>query len=152
MSLFRKLRSLPPAWWLACVLFMVALHRLVPGPSIIPGPLRYAGWAAIGLGAALIAWAGWSFKKAGTTVKPDGTPTSLVTGGPYRRTRNPMYLGLTFLLAGLALWMGSLTPWLGVAGFVVSIQLAIIPGEEKRAEGIFQEAYRAYKTRVRRWL
>jgi len=74
-----------------------------------------------------------------------------VTSGAFRISRHPMYLGMTTILAGTALCMGTLTPWIPVVGFVVAMSLLFIPGEERRMESRFGDAYRTYRTRTRRW-
>jgi protein-S-isoprenylcysteine O-methyltransferase Ste14 len=92
------------------------------------------------------------FRLAGTNPLPMRPTTSLVVRGPYRLTRNPMYLGLALLYAGLALlfdlgWALVLIP---VLLFVVHTQ--IVASEERYLEATFDDEYRAYRTRVRRWL
>ena len=78
--------------------------------------------------------------------------TVLVTEGAFRFTRNPMYLGLVLLLAGIAIALGSVGALLPIPVFVWIIQAWFILGEERFLEEIFGEAYLAYKSRVRRWL
>lgn len=92
------------------------------------------------------------FKEAGTEVPPSRPATALVRGGPYRFSRNPMYLGMLILLvaAGLAiglLWTIALAP----AVFVV-MDRAVIPREEAYLERRFGDEYRLYRSEVRRWL
>ena len=124
----------------------------LPWPGIDDAPARIIG-AAIGVaGLALGAWAFATFLRAGTQIRPDQQATILITHGPYRRWRNPMYLAEVMILLGLAelthnVWFAILAPVFGVAVTV----LAIIP-EERHLEARFGEAYHAYKERTRRWL
>ena len=93
-----------------------------------------------------------SFTRAGTPVVPFERSTTLVTGGSYRFTRNPMYLGMVLLLSGVAALLGTLSPWLVIPIFTAVIQTNFIRGEERFLEELFGDSYRAYKTRVRRWI
>jgi protein-S-isoprenylcysteine O-methyltransferase Ste14 len=80
------------------------------------------------------------------------TASSLVTRGIYRITRNPMYLGMAFLLTGFGVWLSTPLAFVGVAFFVGYItRFQIIP-EERALNGLFGEEYRQYCQRVRRWL
>ena len=76
----------------------------------------------------------------------------LVTAGPYRFTRNPMYLGIFIMLVGIAVWVGSLPMFIAPVGFVLLMSWVFIPYEEQRLGEAFGEAYREYSTKVRRWL
>jgi protein-S-isoprenylcysteine O-methyltransferase Ste14 len=95
-----------------------------------------------------------AFRRHRTTTNPIriDAASSLVTGGVYRLTRNPMYLGLALLLSAWAAYLG--TPWalLGPLGLVVFLtRFQIIP-EERVMLGKFGAAYDAYRRRVRRWI
>lgn len=87
-----------------------------------------------------------------TAIFPHHTTTALVTSGPFRVTRNPLYLSLGLLLAGLALAMNSLAIAVMIAPWVVVMRYGVIAREERYLEGKFGEEYRAYCRRVRRWL
>jgi protein-S-isoprenylcysteine O-methyltransferase Ste14 len=94
-----------------------------------------------------------TFFRSRTTVNPlrPAKASVLVTGGIYRITRNPMYVGLAFVLTGWAVWLGSLWPFLGPVLFVAYITRFQIAPEERILRGKFSE-FDAYATRVRRWL
>jgi protein-S-isoprenylcysteine O-methyltransferase Ste14 len=110
------------------------------------------GGALVVLGIALTAIAAGSFRRAGTPVVPFEISTALVTTGLYRLTRNPMYLGLALALVGVAVLLGTLSPFLPIPVFVWIIQAQFIRGEERFLEEIFGAGYLAYKSRVRRWI
>ena len=93
-----------------------------------------------------------AFRGVGTGIVPFDPATALVTGGLYRYTRNPMYLGMVLLLVGVAIALGSLGAWLPIPVFVWIIQARFIVGEERFLEQTFGESYVAYKRGVRRWL
>jgi protein-S-isoprenylcysteine O-methyltransferase Ste14 len=115
-------------------------------------PLRYAGIALIVAGLALALVAARHFKQSGTPLKPFSRSTALVTAGPYRFTRNPMYLGLAVVLVGVALALESLTPFFVIPVFVAIITAAFIVPEEAMLKERFGDAYTDFQGRVRRWL
>jgi protein-S-isoprenylcysteine O-methyltransferase Ste14 len=146
-----KPRILPPVYLLIAVLAMSALHAFLPVRQLIQWPWRWAGVGLIvfALVPGVSAVRGFILRK--TTLKPGGVSSQLITDGPYRFTRNPMYLGMTLLLAGTAVLLGSLGPWLIVPLFVYVINHNIIPIEEAMLVEAFGEEYRQYRARVRRW-
>jgi protein-S-isoprenylcysteine O-methyltransferase Ste14 len=131
---------------------MFVLDRYFPIQKIITSPFNYSG-AFVGLcGLALSASGVFSFKKAGTAIKPFESSTVLVTDGLYRCTRNPMYLGMVILLIGVASYLGSLTPFIIIPVFFLIIQQCFIKHEEPFLENIFGQEYLDYKDKVRRWI
>ena len=78
--------------------------------------------------------------------------TALVTSGPYRVTRNPMYVGMAFLYAGLALSLGVIWALALLPAVLLMVDRLVIAREERYLEAKFGEEYRDYKRRVRRWL
>ena len=123
--------------------------RLVP-PSL-ERPVCLAGSALALLGLAFGGWAFGTFLKARTTPHPNHPVSALVTWGPYRVSRNPMYVGLSAGFVGLALVAN--TPWLArdAPVRVVHSRRLVIDREETYLERKFGEEYRAYKARTRRW-
>lgn len=140
----------PPVFALAAG---IAQHLLAPDRPA--GPARKvaaAGIAAAALG--LDASAVAAFRRHHTTVNPldPARASSMVTGGAYGLTRNPMYVGMAGLLTAHAVRRGGwLTP-LPVAAFVVLVDRLQIPAEEAAMEASFGEAYAHYRARVPRWL
>jgi len=108
--------------------------------------------AAVGLAIALAGVA--SFRRASTTVnptKPDSA-SRLVSAGVYRATRNPMYLGLLFVLAGWAVLLSSAAAPIVATAFVPYMNRFQIAPEERALAAMFGAEYAAYRTKVRRWL
>jgi protein-S-isoprenylcysteine O-methyltransferase Ste14 len=105
-----------------------------------------AGWVV------LAAMAIREFRGAGTTVMHTGQVSAFVTSGPFRFTRNPMYLGLALLQAGVAFVLGNVWVLLFVPLSIVVIDRVVIAGEERYLEAKYGADYAAYRTRVRRWL
>ena len=145
-------KIIPPAYLLTSLLLMFVLDRYFPVKNIVTSTFNYSG-IFIGLcGITLTANGALSFKRAGTAIKPFETSTILVTDKLYRFTRNPMYLGMVLILIGMAIYLGSLTPYLVVPVFFLIMQECFIKHEEPFLENIFGEEYLDYKTRVRRWI
>jgi protein-S-isoprenylcysteine O-methyltransferase Ste14 len=111
------------------------------------GSLIIATGIAIGLASV------YSFRKARTTVLPAGRPTTaIVESGPYRFTRNPMYVAMALAYFGLSLLLNSVWPLLLLPFVLVLVDLSVIRREEKYLVAKFGEPYREYCMRVRRWL
>ena len=93
-----------------------------------------------------------AFKKHGTTIKPFEESTALITGGVFRISRHPMYLGMLLILLGIATLMGSLTPFVVVVAFGISMELVFVRFEESMLEKKFGRIWLEYKRQVRRWI
>ena len=141
----------PPLIYALPLLAGLLLHHFRP-LAILPTP-----WAH-GLGALFVVLgliglpAVLAFRRAGTHPQPWRPATALVTTGPYRFTRNPMYIGFTLLYLGISLWVNSLWPVLALPLILVTIQYGVVVREEAYMERRFGEDYIAYRRRVRRWL
>jgi len=142
----------PPLLFLACLLAGWGLGLIRPLELHLPRLFRFtAGTGLLLLVVALGGWGVLTFKRQGTTPDPNGVASALLTTGPFRWSRNPLYLALSSTLAwfGLLLdsaWMLLLTPVL-----VLLLDRLVIAREEIRLRTQFGEAYRAYTRRVRRW-
>jgi protein-S-isoprenylcysteine O-methyltransferase Ste14 len=149
-----KTRIPPPVMALLAGVVMAALNRYWPLAQCLQGAQRSVGIVLALAGAATTALAMGRFRAAGTTINPldPARATALVESGLFRHTRNPMYVGLALVLAGLAAWLGSATPWLVLPGFVAAITWLQILPEEQALQALFGESYAAYCRRVPRWL
>jgi protein-S-isoprenylcysteine O-methyltransferase Ste14 len=141
----------PPLLALLCVAGALALHLMMPGHRTVfahhvVGLILTAGGVGLSFYAAAI------FGARDTTKNPYGEPTSLVTVVPYTFTRNPMYLGLSTAMFGLAVFFGSIVMLLAPIVFFVVIDRMVIPREEDNMERLFGAPYLDYKSRVRRWI
>lgn len=141
---------LPPAYFAAGVGAMLALDRFAPGARLALPP--WCGLVPAAIALLLIGWSALLFLRAGTPIEPYRDATRLVVAGPYRWSRNPIYLGLLLLLLALWLWLASLTPGVVLPAFVVLLERRIIRHEEAALAARFGAAYTLYKERVRRWL
>jgi protein-S-isoprenylcysteine O-methyltransferase Ste14 len=149
-----RLKIPPPVWWLIFGALMWGLHRAAPIAALIEKPANRLGWIFVACGAAVIATAMLQFRRARTTVNPltPAKASSLVTSGIFGYSRNPMYLGLLLVLAGWAIVLGSLGPWMALPLFLVVITKMQIEPEEAVLSVLFGGAYRSYCARVGRWL
>lgn len=112
-----------------------------------------AGVALFVAGFALAAWARLTFKRQRAEILPwSQAHSALVMSGPFRFSRNPMYLGILVISVGAALVAGTWLMWLVPLLLFTLDNFVIIPFEERSMERTFGDAYRAYRTRVRRWI
>lgn len=117
------------------------------------GPAAFAAGGGLFLaGLALIVWGAVVQRRAGTNIEPWKPTTQIVVSGPYRLTRNPMYLGMAVSNIGLAVAAGSIAALGTLLVCKMMIDRLVIDREEAYLEATFGDAYRAYKSRVRRWL
>ncbi len=121
--------------------------------SVFPALLEHTlGLPLMGAALVLFVLAVRTMNRAETPIRANRPTTTIVRSGPYRASRNPIYLSFVMLHLGLALWMNS--PWLLATGVVVVVVLArgVIPREEQYLTARFGDAYLEYRAAVRRWL
>lgn len=144
----------PPILLFATVTAAIVLGRMapVPWPGLNDLAAQIVGTCIGCAGLALMVWAIWTLYRARTTVQPHRPADYLVTTGPFTRFRNPIYLGDVMVLLGVAELTKNLWFVAAAIAFAVLVTwLAIIP-EERHLEAKFQNDYRDYKSRSRRWL
>ena len=144
----------PPGIYLIALGLGFLFQRLLPlsvGQSWRVGG-GWLGYALIVVGLSVMATSVGLFFRAGTTPNPTRPTTTLVIRGPYRFTRNPMYLGLTVLTAGIGLAAHTLWPALTALVAAVVTQRVVIAREERYLEQKFGAQYVEYAKGVRRWL
>jgi protein-S-isoprenylcysteine O-methyltransferase Ste14 len=142
----------PPVFFALGLVVMAGLHRFVAVITVIPESLGWLAAVPVLLSMLVGVPAILEFRRNRTSVHPHHQPSALVTGGPYRFTRNPMYLALTLLLVGVAIRLGTLTPFVVVPTFMLVIQRRFVVSEERRLAELFGPAFDEYRRRVRRWL
>ena len=129
---------------------LILPSRIVPPHLAIP--LREFGFFIIASASVLALWSLKSMRQVGTTPNPMRPTTALSISGPYRFSRNPMYLGFVGISLGVALSANALWPLLSLPFIVVSIHHGVILHEERYLEARFGLPYQIFKCRVRRWL
>jgi protein-S-isoprenylcysteine O-methyltransferase Ste14 len=143
----------PPLIYLGAVVAAVALYVALPlsFPDGWKALLALIGVACLAAGVTLDIAAIRTLGASRTTVRPDRPARNLVTDGPYRLSRNPIYLGNTVALIGLALVFD--VPWFLVTAplAALAVQELAIRREERHLAELFPEAWEAYASRVRRW-
>jgi protein-S-isoprenylcysteine O-methyltransferase Ste14 len=139
---------------IACLLLALSggLHFVLPPASRRHFACVICGVTAIAIGFGVLLWAWGLFRKSGTPTRPSAQATALVTSGPFRFSRNPMYLAIVVMLLGLAVWVGSLPMLIAPVGFFAVMSLVFIPDEERRLRETFGAAYLSFTQRVRRWI
>lgn len=141
----------PPELFALAIALGLGVHLFWPCAA------RPAGWMAAGLvvvllGAALILWAVWEFRRHKTAVRPWKATRVIVEGGPYAFSRNPIYISFALIQVGIGLWSNQLAVVLMVIPAIIATRVLVIAREERYLARKFGEPYREYMTRVRRWL
>lgn len=141
----------PPVLYAVPLALGLLLQRRVPA-AFLPRPLAMP----LGILFLVLGMVGFAaiaaFRRARTSPNPWRPTTAIVTDGPYRFTRNPMYLGFTLLYLGTTCWVNSLWPLLVLPVILILMQRMVIEREERYLETRFGEEYRSYRSRVRRWI
>jgi protein-S-isoprenylcysteine O-methyltransferase Ste14 len=143
---------IPTPIWLAG-LIVAALLVDIPFQFPAVAQHRPTGTVLIVAGVALSIWAALTFRRHRAQIMPSSeTHSTIVASGPFRFSRNPMYVGACLVAIGAALFAGTWLMWLVPVVLFVLQNFVIVPFEERSMERTFGEAYRDYKTRVRRWI
>jgi protein-S-isoprenylcysteine O-methyltransferase Ste14 len=142
----------PPLIYVVLFGLGLLLHELMPFTFLPIIPARVAALLFLGVGVLLAGWSNLLFRRAHTSLVPIKPTTALVIAGPYRLTRNPMYLGLLCIYIAAALWFGVVWVLVLVPLVVLAVQRLAIIKEERYLEQKFGEAYRQYRAHVRRWI
>ncbi len=146
--------KLPPPVWTLIFLVVAAAISFVLGWPKAPGlPFRPLGIALVVIAFIPPVWAASLFRREGTEINPTSpTNRAVVTRGPYRFTRNPMYLGLITFALGIAIWIGAWPMVLAPIAVFATTNFVHIPFEEAKMRRQFGAAYDGYVARVARWL
>ncbi len=145
------MRLYPPVILLLFALAMFALDRWLPIAQLVPGPLRPVGFLVMAAGLAFIVYCRALFMRHHTPIKPFEISNALILVGPYRYTRNPIYLAMVLSLLGVAWALGSLSPLALVPIFAWILASRFIVREEAMLRARFGAEYDAYCRTVGRW-
>ena len=142
----------PPLIYLVPLLLGLMLDRRRRLPFLPRGVARGLGLSLLGGGAVFNAWFLLTIRKTDVPIRTDRPVPRLTTGGAFRYSRNPSYLALAMIYAGIAALRNSLWAILPLPLVVYVVQREVIGREERYLERAFGEEYRSYKARVRRWV
>lgn len=145
-----------PVPWVFVIAYLIGVVMQAFVPIALSASARdassLAGWVTMALGVGLAVWCLTIFRKQRTTTVPGRTSATLVTWGPYRFSRNPMYVALTLAYLGEAGILGQVWPLPLLVLVLVYLNWTLVPFEEVQLLETFGAAYAAYRARVRRWL
>lgn len=145
-------KIVPPVYLFSSIVVMVLLDWLVP-IGFNTGPILWGfGGCFISLGILLDIYCALQFRRANTGIVPFHPATAVVETGPYKITRNPMYVGMALIQLGVIVILGNPLAFAPLAMFLCIIQKNFIEGEERYMEETLGQPYLEYKNRVRRWI
>ena len=142
----------PPLIYLLALLLGLVLDRRAHVPFLPRGVARVLRWPLVGGGMALATWFARTMRGAETTLRTDKPVSRVVQDGPFRYSRNPGYLFLAMIYAGIAILRNALWAILLLPLLLFVTKRELIEREERYLERTFGEEYLAYKRRVRRWV
>lgn len=143
---------LPPAPYAVAILAGWWIDRNIQGLHWnLNATTQPFGWLGIAIGLTLLTWTAITLWSHRTTVNPYKAVSNLCTTGPFRFSRNPIYLGDWLIFVGTSMLLSTWWPLLFSPLIWVMLRYGVIRHEEAHLEARFGEAYRDYKTKVRRW-
>jgi protein-S-isoprenylcysteine O-methyltransferase Ste14 len=145
-------KVLPLTYLLIAIVVMAAFHFVLPIIQVILGLWQLIGLLPLAGGIGLNLMADRALHQANSTVKPFEASTTLITTGVFQISRHPMYLDFVLILIGLAVLLGSLTPYLVIPIFAILMDRVFIQIEERMLAEQFGQTWLAYKARIRRWI
>lgn len=145
-------RLIPPILFFISILLMLVFNFFLPIKVLFYYPLNLFGIAVFIIGFLIMGAARKIFSKADTEIHTFKQPRKLVSEGPFKFSRNPIYLAFTICLLGIAILLGAASPFIVLILFILTCQFWYIPFEEKAMERTFGNEYLQYKKQVRRWI
>jgi protein-S-isoprenylcysteine O-methyltransferase Ste14 len=142
----------PPLIYFGMLALGVLIERVFPLDFLPDGVTSILGGVLVAVGVGIVFFAIRAMRRAGTPVDPYKPTTALVIDGPFRFTRNPLYLSLTLVYLGITSLMNAFWPLMLLPAALVIMQRGVIIPEERYLESKFGEEYLRYKAKVRRWL
>jgi protein-S-isoprenylcysteine O-methyltransferase Ste14 len=142
---------MPTNYFLALMALSILSHFFIPLGKLLYYPVTYIGYLPLISGITLNLWTDRLFKVNDTTVKPHLNPKVLITSGPFRVSRHPMYLGMALVLLGVAVIHGTIISFIYPIIFIVLMEILFIPLEESNLIRLFKQDYLDYMKKVRKW-
>ena len=152
MSIWNKYFDWPPVWLLIFMAIAWGQVQLWNPLSYETGFTTLIGRGAILFGIVLMGVSFVMFQKHRTSVVPKRTPNTIITSGPYKYSRNPIYVADAIVLIGYVLTLGSVISFVLVPAFAWVIRKRFINGEEVGIRAEFGQAYEDYCQQTRRWI
>ena len=146
------MRIKPPHIAITLLFLSWLASYLLPQLNLIKSPSNKIGIVFFASGLSLTFYSFYLFKKNKTPILPGKKPTFVVVKGPYKFTRNPMYLGVSAALLGASVYFGNLLSFLSPIIFFLIMNYYFVPFEERLLENLFGKKYLDYNKKVRRWL
>jgi len=146
------MRLIPPIWLLVSLIAIYAIDRFLPAITLYARPWTRFGYAVMVFGFLIVLYCATQFRKNKTTIHPGHTPSTLMTTGIYRLSRNPIYLAMAIILLGAALTTANLVTFLIPFIFIGIITELFIKPEERILAQEFGEPYAQYQHQTRRWI
>ncbi len=148
----KKFPDMPPIWWAASIAIIYLGKWLVPGLHVSLGFLTVVAWIMLAAALGVIAWAAlWFFRKK-TPIEPHHTPKTLIVEGPFRLTRNPIYLALVLLTLASAVGHGSIIGLGAAAALWWVLDRRFAAPEEALLLATFGTEAQGYLARTKRWV
>ena len=142
----------PPRIAFVMLALAAVLHWVLPRAETLVFTAPWAGPGLFIVGFATMIWAWWLFRRHAVAICPTAPTAELLTRGIYALTRNPMYLGMLAMMAGLALYFGTLPFYVAAVAYFIVIDRVFCQYEEGKLDAAFGDEYRRYRARVGRWL
>jgi protein-S-isoprenylcysteine O-methyltransferase Ste14 len=142
---------LPPLLYGAALVAGFLLQWIAPRPILSSSSRYWAGGVLVAFGILLAMWGRRMMERAGTNINPTLPSTALVTTGPFRFSRNPLYVALTLVLVGLGLLANALWVLVLAVAVLLVMHFGVVRREERYLEAKFGDVYRTYRSRVRRY-
>ncbi len=143
---------MPDAYLIIFIAISILLHLVLPIVTIIPYPQSLFGLVVALTGLLIVFATNFLLLKKKTSIQPLKKPSHLITHGPFKYSRNPIYLGMAIILFGVTIVCGSLSPLILPFLFIAIINGKFIPTEERILSNLFGQEYLNYKKKVRRWV
>lgn len=143
----------PPFLYLGSLVLAFGTNALFPQPVVTRSSVLFiAGGVLVFLSGVFARWAFVALKKLNTSASPAEASNALATDGPFRISRNPIYIAMTGLYFGVAMLGNSLWPFWFLVPLLATMHWGVVLREERYLAQRFGAAYSAYKSRTRRWL
>lgn len=141
----------PPLLYGGALLIALLLQRLRPLPIFSQASALWPGLGLVALGAGIAIWGRQALMAAGTNVNPYRPSTAIADSGPYRFSRNPLYVSLTLIYSGLTMAFDTWWGFILLMPVLIVMHFGVIRREERYLEQKFSDSYRQYRARVRRY-